>query len=71
MVFAKGEKGMAYSDYKMENSEPIGNGGNANVYLAKDVKTGSMVALKELKTGGRFFEEKRQVLHRNVIITTS
>ena len=50
---------MAYLDYKIENSEPIGSGGNANVYLAKNVKTGSMVALKELKTGGRFFEEKK------------
>lgn len=59
MVFAKGEKGMAYSDYKIENSEPIGSGGNANVYLAENVKTRSMVALKELKTGGRFFEEKK------------
>lgn len=48
---------MAYLDYKIENSEPIGSGGNANVYLAKNVKTGSMVALKELKTGGRFFEK--------------
>lgn len=61
---------MAYLDYKIENSEPIGSGGNANVYLAKNVKTGSMVALKELKTGGRFFEEKkRQVLYRNTIST--
>ena len=51
---------MAYLDYKkIENSEPIGSGGNANVYLAKNVKTGSIVALKELKTGGRFFEEKK------------
>lgn len=50
---------MAYSDYKIENSEPIGSGGNANVYLAENVKTRSMVALKELKTGGRFFEEKK------------
>lgn len=50
---------MAYSDYKIENSEPVGSGENANVYLAKDVKTGSMVALKKLKTGGRFFEEKK------------
>lgn len=50
---------MAYSDYKIENFEPIGSGGNANVYLAKNVKTERMVALKELKTGGRFFEEKK------------
>ena len=51
MFFAKGEKSMAYSDYKIENFEPIGSGGNANVYLAKNVKTERMVALKELKTG--------------------
>ena len=55
---------MAYLDYKIENSEPIGSGGNANVYLAKNVKTGSMVALKELKTGGRFFEEKKIIIHK-------
>lgn len=29
------------------------------IYLAENVKTRSMVALKELKTGGRFFEEKK------------
>ena len=51
---------MAYSNYEKEDSKPIGSGGNANVYLAKDVTTGCKVALKELKKGGRFFEEKKQ-----------
>lgn len=50
---------MSYLDYKIENAEPMGSGGNANVYLAKNIKTGDRVALKELKTGGRFFEEKK------------
>lgn len=50
---------MGYSDYKIENTEPIGSGGNANVYLAKNLKTGEKVALKELKTGGKFFYEKK------------
>ena len=55
---------MGYSDYKIENTEPIGSGGNANVYLAKNLKTGEKVALKELKTGGKFFyEKKKQVLY--------
>lgn len=51
---------MAYSNYEKEDSKPIGSGGNANVYLAKDVTTGCKVALKELKKGGRFFEEKKK-----------
>ena len=38
---------MAYSNYEKEDSKPIGSGGNANVYLAKDVTTGCKVALKE------------------------
>lgn len=50
---------MAYTDYIIENPKPIGSGGNANVYLAKNLKTGEMVALKELKTGGKFFKEKK------------
>ena len=39
---------MAYSDYKIENFEPIGSGGNANVYLAKNVKTERMVIMAQL-----------------------
>ncbi|MBQ4522046.1 MAG: protein kinase [Lachnospiraceae bacterium] len=50
---------MAYEDYKIMDTEPIGSGGNAKVYLAKNLKTGDMVALKELKTGGKFFKEKK------------
>ena len=48
-----------YVDYIKESEQPIGSGGNANVYLAQNKITGERVALKELKTGGRYFEEKK------------
>lgn len=48
-----------YSDYKIINIKPIGSGGNADVYLAKKNGDSKIVALKVLKSGGRYFNEKR------------
>jgi serine/threonine protein kinase len=48
-----------YSDYEILNREPLGSGGNANVFLARKKGTDENVALKVLKVGGRYFEQKK------------
>ena len=48
-----------YSDYEILSKKPLGSGGNADVYLAKKKGTDEKVALKLLKTKGKYFNEKK------------
>ncbi|MBE6047759.1 MAG: serine/threonine protein kinase [Clostridium sp.] len=48
-----------YSDYEILSKNPLGSGGNADVYLAKKKCTDEKVALKLLKTKVKFFNEKK------------
>lgn len=45
--------------YEKVQNKPIGSGGNAKVFKAKK-STGEILALKELKTGDRNFNKKRE-----------
>ncbi|WP_144468583.1 protein kinase domain-containing protein [Bacillus pumilus] len=53
--------------YEKVQKKPIGSGGNARVFKAKK-STGEILALKELKTGDRNFNKKRERFNSEIQI---
>lgn len=49
---------MNIGNYEYNTNDKLGNGGNADVYLAKKKNSDEKVALKILRGGGRYFEKK-------------